>query len=536
MNNMRMVDSDILVIGSGIAGLCTALNISKHGKRVLLASKSSMGKSTNTRLAGGIFTFSTEAFSVQEHLDKTLKTGRMINDKMLVDRFVRSAPHKVKALLNIGLQADYHKTGFHCITDRLRGGPHLSSVLTRACRKTEVDILENLMITDLLVEDGECHGAIGFKKHTGEVYGLKAKAVVLASGGAGAIYAQTDNAPGALGDGYALGLKAGLELTDMEFVQFYPLVYKGSGHAHMIIPSILADLGPIINKHGEDIKEKYRLHEVPIAAVSRDRLSQALFREVSIGNGIDNALFLDLRKTDDIKIPINDHLKSVYKKRILYDAKPVMITPASHHTMGGLVIDDFGKTAVNGLFAVGEVAGGIHGANRMGGNALTEALVFADIVAGSASSFIESYRTKSGIESLARSEAKKRFRFSGAGENLPKLSTTMKGLKKLLWEKVGIIRKETSLKEAIHTINEFNEAVEVLLPGSTKEMAKLIECRNALLTAKAIALSALKRTESRGSHYREDFPNEETEWLSHIHVGMLSGTPVIKHAAPISGC
>ena len=529
----NIIDTDILIIGSGIGGLSAALEAAKNNLRALVVSKSSAGKANNTILAGGLFTFATETFNKDKHLRKTLDAGRMINKPSLVEHFVENSPALVNDLIGMGLNGYFHESGYHCRTTGFLGGPHLSKVLVDACRGAGVDFLDNVMITDLTIIDGECHGAAGFHKRTGEIFGIRSGSSVLAMGGAGGIYAQTDNAPGATGDGYALGLDANLELMDMEFVQFYPLVYAGSGHAHMILPAFFADFGKITNRQGEDIKEKYGLREKPVAIVSRDRLSQALYREVADGNGFDGAIQLDLRNVDIKQIPGGNLIESTLKKKISYDSHPVRIVPACHHTMGGIVTDEYGHTELKHLYAVGEVAGGIHGANRMGGNALCEALVFGKTAVESAAANRPTERRDSTYETRLSDIVRKRFRFEEPAVGEASAVSMMKTLKSVVWECAGIIRSKDSLRKGITEIDGILEILKERRASSAGELKRLLECRNAALSAKAIAISALERTESRGSHYREDFTEEDTNWCKHIHVKMRDETPSVNRISGI---
>ena len=534
--NVRTIDSDVLIIGSGIAGLKAALEVAKSGKKAMLVSKSPVGKANNTHRAGGVFASSTDAMGPDEHLRKTLESGRMLNDTALVDRFVTNAPSRVKELVDMGLDGRFTSTGFHCRSATLLGGPKVSALLVDACRKANPRILEGIVITDLTVADQTCGGAVGFHKKTGQWYGFRSKAVILATGGAGAIYSRNNNASGSTGDGYALALTAGMELMDMEFVQFYPLVYAGSGHTNMIVPSIFADHGDIRNRRGEDIKEKYHLHEKPVAIVSRDRLAQALYREAVEGNAMDDALFLDLRHMDETMLPFSDELKTYLRKKFAYDSGPVKITPACHHTMGGIPIDAHARTAIKGLYAAGEVVGGIHGANRMGGNALSEGLVFGEWAALAASEYAEAEGTSGNLESLLNDTVKKWQRFLDAESPRPStIQPLFKQLKQVLWEKAGIIRDDISLKQGIEYIEQILPVLASQRACRPLELCKIIECRNAALTGMAIALSALERKESRGSHYRTDFPTEDNDWTSHIHVRLIDGSVSVHRITPVEG-
>lgn len=535
IGDMDIIKSDVLIIGSGIAGLRAALEVSKRGKRALFVSKSPAGKANNTYLAGGVFTFATEGRDVETHIEETLHSGRNLNVRSLVTAAVKEAPAMVKQLHEMGMKGRFQSTGFSTRSSSLIGGPEVTSTLVRACQQVGVRFLEGIMVTDLITDGQACYGAIGFQKRTGEIYGFPASAVLLATGGAGAIYAQNDNAPGITGDGYVLGMETGLELIDMEFVQFYPLTYAGSGRIRMIIPAVLADVGKITNRLGEDLKEKYGLYERPIGMVSRDRLAQAFFTEITQGNGIEGALLLDMRNVKEHMIPLSNIMRDLLKRRFSYGSEPIKITPACHYNMGGLIIDESGRTPMRGLFAGGEVVGGIDGANRMGGNALSGSLVFGALAARSAVEYAVSNMALSDFRAMAHATAQERFSLAPAKH--PKPSDTrflMRELRQVLWEKAGILRSEQSLKEGIKRIDEILAELKGHQVGNPQELWRIMECRNAALTGRAISVSALARTESRGSHYRSDFPEEDRDWMKHIHVQMRNGVPNVARIVPIA--
>lgn len=531
--DMEIIASDVLVIGSGIAGLRAALEISKRGKRALLVSKAPIGKANNTYLAGGVFAFPPEPEHLDAHIEKILRNGRNLNMRALVDICARQASSLVKELQEMGMRGTSQGTVFSTRSVALTGGPEVTSTLLRACRKAGVNFLERIMITDLIINGEICNGAIGFQKHTGELYGFPAGAVVLATGGAGAIYAQNDNAPGITGDGYALGMEAGLELIDMEFVQFFPLVYAGSGPVRMIVPSVLADLGTLTNRFGEDLKKKYGLTERHVAVVSRDRLAQALFTEITQGNGIDGALLLDIRHVEETKIPLSNEVRELCKRRFSYGSTPLRIAPACHYTMGGLVIDSSGCTAIKGLYAAGEVVGGIDGANRVGGNALSSSLVFGALGARSALASASTNPSLSDFKAMAHRAAKRRFSIMTADHpHTGSVRVLMKRLQRVLWEKVGILRSDRSLKEGIKAIDEILVKLPEYRAANPRELCRILEARNAALTGRAIAVSALARTESRGAHYRSDFPEEDKNWLKRISVQLKYGPPNVSRILP----
>ncbi|MGD9576814.1 MAG: FAD-dependent oxidoreductase [Syntrophorhabdus sp.] len=533
---MQIVDVDVLIIGSGIAGMRAAIEVCRKGKSVVVVSKSAVGKANNTYLAGGLFTVSHENFSRDAHFEATLKSGRYLNKKSLVDIFVREAPRMVEELRQQGLNGKFLMTGFATRGASFIGGPRICSLLTSECRRAGVRFFEGVVVTDLLIKDGECIGAFGFHKRTGNLYGLRSAAVVLATGGAGGIYSDHDNAPGMTGDGYALGLQSSLELMDMEFVQFYPMVYAGRGKARMIIPAALADLGVIRNRLGEDLKEKYGLYDKPIAIVSRDRFAQALFEEIRLGNDEEGALLLDLRMTDEALIPGSDSLKALLKKLIAYDRIPVKIAPACHHTMGGLIINANGHTGIGNLFAAGEVVGGIHGANRMGGNALSESLVFGAIGGGAAVEGLSSARkTLPNIKAMVEDCAQRSFQTKmDKKAKASSVADISKRIGSILWKKAGIVRNGQSLKGALVEIENILSDIEIQRAATPWELSKIIECKNAAINAYSITLSAFERTESRGSHYREDYPLEDVGWEKNIYLKMSEGRPKISRVADTS--
>ena len=461
----------------------------------------------------------------------------MLNDRSLVEILVTRAPSLIQEFVDMGMFSTQRKTGVSFRRSTLIGGPEITSTLTRRCLEVGIQTMERVLVTDLIVSDGRCHGALGFDKRTGEAYGFHSGAVLLATGGAGAIYSQHDNVPGAVGDGYVLAMRAGLELMDMEFAQFYPLVFAGSRNRNMILPAAFADIGIIRNRFGEDLKMKYNLHKKPVAILSRDKLSQVFFREIAQGNGVDEAMLLDMRGSDERLIDLGGltaESRELFRRKFSYDSKPIMITPASHFTMGGIPIDRFGRTALGGLFAAGEVSGGIHGANRMGGNALSEGLVFGVLGAHSAVEYADSESRSGDFQDLCRSAAHKRFSpLKGESQTPSDVPLLMRELKDILWKKVGIVRNEMSLREGLKKIDDILERLSTQRSVIPRDLYRIMECTSAALTSRAVAVSALERTESRGAHFRDDFPDEDDQWLKHVHVKMVGEIPRVSRIIPI---
>jgi succinate dehydrogenase/fumarate reductase flavoprotein subunit len=375
--------------------------------------------------------------------------------------------------------------------------------------------LGNLLVTDLQLRDGFA-GVCAYRKPAGEWLALTAKAVVMATGGASALFLRSDNPKGILGDGYRLALEAGAVLEDMEFIQFYPLCLAETGLAPLVVPPKLADLGRLFNDDGENLLVKYGIDERPAGERARDRLSQALFKEIYRGG---QNVWLDLRhlSEEDWRVdPFAASMKGLLSGRYGAGSRPVRVTPAAHHSMGGARIDSTGATSVRGLFAAGEAAGGLHGANRMGGNALSETLVFG-ARAGRAAAAWANGSGGADRQSLLKVLAESPRKWSNGAQAGAEL---MDRLRKIMWEDGGIIREEKGLVRALSAIKEIQaEASRSSSRLMGKALFDLIEVRSAASVAVIILEAALRRRESRGAHFREDFPDQnDAEWQGHLQV------------------
>ena len=521
---MEVLKTDVLVIGGGGAGMRAALAAREEGAEVALVSKTPIGKSTCTQLSGGAFSVTSQGFSREKHYDFSFLTGRELNQKEFLQALVDEAPQRIRELEGFGLHGEW-RTGRYTTHGKapVWGNP-IVEVLKETAQHRGVLLHPWVMIFDLIHDGGKIIGALGFNFRTGKQIGFSARAIVLATGGGGALYPKNDNPVRTTGDGYSLAYKAGCTLRDMEFVQFIPIGLAEPGKpANLLAPS-LADAGKVLNSEGEDILRKYRIFDKPVAVRCRDTFSRAVVFEERAGEEV----YLDLSLLTESTWP-GDHMALSQREMLtrIYSCKekPLRISPMCHFFMGGIATTMNGETGIPGLLAAGEVVGGVHGANRMGGNALSEIFVFG-------------YRAGKAAGQWARNAYRNQYDHKRveqyAGETAEKLLCTSTGTPprelrrkfgKILWEKVGILRDKTSLSQFLKDREQMErEEVPVARRSTPKEILERMEIENGLRVGEMIARSALLREESRGAHYREDFPEtDDARWKGNIFLNNENG-------------
>jgi succinate dehydrogenase/fumarate reductase flavoprotein subunit len=513
---MEHLSCDVLIVGSGAAGLRAAISAKQKGLDVCVISKQAPGKATCTILSAGVFAGTEAGNSPDNHLKRTLQAGRGINQQDLVKVLVEEAPQRLKELKKWEINADFQRGYLYC-----KGrSPYLGKEIVR-CLLTKNDALGTRFISGHLVADLKpldgFFGVLAYSPGTGKGLGIGAKTLILCTGGAGALYLRHDNPKRMFGDGYVLALQAGAVLQDMEFVQFYPVGLAEPGLPGFLIPPRLADHGQLYNTHGEDILKKYSILERPAAERARDRLSQALFTEIY---NRDQKVFLDLRKVSAQKWcedPFSASTYHILGERYGAIHRPVRVAPMAHHTMGGVRIDTNGATSVPGLFAAGEVTGGLHGANRMGGNALTETIVFGARAGEAASAWVKENDKAPTTELFKDAELEKYTSVLTTAE--PNASRFMANLSSILWKEAGIIRNRHGLEHALNAVKTISTEVLKSGIGSHFNVQPGTELLLGARVASLIIQAALKREESRGSHYREDFADQDDKnWQGHLQV------------------
>ncbi|MEE8420348.1 MAG: FAD-dependent oxidoreductase [Dehalococcoidales bacterium] len=535
------VTTDVLVIGGGGAGLRAAIEAKSHGGRVLMVSRSRAGYGSNTTISGGAFAAVSSppvngpetGDSAEQHFRDTIEGGCFLNQQSMVATVVENAARQVEDLRRFGvkysgdrecpwitLSADPGHRRARMVYGEKAFGTDFTLPLRQHALSRGVEILEGILITGLLKKDETVIGAEGVDT-AGNVSIFVAPAVVLASGGLGRIYARNDNAAGATGDGYAIAYDAGAVLQDMEFVQFYP-AGLGSGTPALFYECLLLDSGGrLLNRRGEDIVAKYALAD-PMR-LTRDRLSLAIAREVAAGLGFGDKVCLDLT---EIKGNRREILRPVLPKAAGHGENRFLVAPTTHFHMGGVRINENAETSIPGLYAAGEICAGVHGANRLAGNALTEVWVFGTIAGREAARRAGNLETPSLPGDTVRPEP-----FSRQGNENP--GALHASLQAIMWQKAGLIRDAAGLKQAIKEIDTLRQRLCRITVSDGQSLLMALRLGNTLTTAEMVCRAALLRTESRGSHYRRDYPaRSDAGWLHNILItrkneGMVFGQQAV---------
>ncbi len=494
---MNRVVTDYIVIGSGIAGLTTSLFLAKTGK-VSVLTKAQEEESNSFRAQGGIAAAVGEKDSPELHLRDTLRTGVDLCNPESVDLMVKMGPETIKMLIDWGTPFDRSgnqyalaKEGAHSVSRILRvqgdstGAGITSTLLEHVARQSNIQVKTHTMVADLIVADGACRGVLALDENRNLTGYMARKGVVLATGGCGQVFRYTTNDLVATGDGFAIAHRAGVQLMDMEFVQFHPTALAVETNPMFLISEAVRGEGAIlINDLGEAFMERY--HDWKDLA-PRDVVSKAIYAEMQQGREI----FLDARK-------IGEYFKDRFPK--IYDACTKMgidpvhdlipVRPAAHFIMGGVRTDSYGRTSLSRLFACGEVAcTGVHGANRLASNSLLEGAVFAQRVAARLSAY-EDQATDIDPSLIL-------------DVSIDKQEEDIKNeIRQIVWDHAGIIRSSEGLKEGLALLEQL----------FAKLSTGMFESRNMLTTAQLIMKAALWREESRGGHYRYDYPETVPAW------------------------
>ena len=523
-NKIDGISCDVLVIGGGGAGLRAAIEARHAGADVLLVSKAKVGYANNTYIAKAIIAASgwgDPHDGGRVHLEDTVKGGRFLNDPELVSAMAEAAETEISFLEKCGVMFAKKEGRFetehiagHRFPRHVRGqhrtGSDLVLPLKQHAEKIGVRFVDRVFITRLFSSDDGISGASGIS-HDGRFLVFTAGSVILTTGGYGQAYLHTNNAAGITGDGQALAFQLGLPLKDMEFVQFYPTATGRFGN-RLILSEILVMVegARLLNNLGEDIVLKRGITD-PMQ-LTRDRLAQAIMGEILGGNDVEGGVIMDLSPIAEERLgPLASLLPSAWRAH----QKTLIVSPTTHFCMGGIIINNHAETPLAGLFAAGEITAGVHGANRLGGNALCEVFTFGGIAGKKAAERAEELGPVNVPHEMIENEkVQLESRFSENGLNINTLS---RSLKQIMWLKAGILRDSEGLSEALETISHIRSKALAVRIAKPSDLIRCLELDNMLLLSETVCRAALMRTESRGSHYRTDFPKEDhTHWLKNI--------------------
>ncbi|BCA54743.1 L-aspartate oxidase [Nitrospira sp. KM1] len=515
-------EADFLVVGSGVAGLRAALELSRAG-RVLVLTKGHPLQSSSTHAQGGVAVAMSEEDDVTIHLTDTLKAGHGLCRKDAVRVLVEEGPARIQELIRWGAQFDksggkfaFAREAAHSRSRILRargdatGNEMVRVLIAEAIRNKRIQRLDYHFTIDLVVESGRCGGALVLDEHSGKRFILPAKAVVLSTGGAGQLYARTTNPANATGDGMAMALRAGAVLQDMEFIQFHPTaLYLPSSPPFLLSEAMRGEGARLRNTKGELFMDRYH----PMGALApRDIVSRAIWAEMAATKA--RHVYLDVTHLGSHFI--KRRFPTIYATCLRYDIditeEWIPVSPSAHYVMGGAWTDLHGATTVPGLFAAGEVAcSGVHGANRLASNSLLEGLVFGARAAGAAMD----YAARHAVPSLAAHEAALRSEHLGSVEDVEKIRSS---LRRTMWGQVGVIRSGESLIRACAQLSRWAQIT--AQPFSSRAA---LEVKNMIQVGQCIAEAALWRENSVGAHYRSDFPQEKRAgWQEHSRLSIDS--------------
>jgi len=517
------LEADFLVIGSGVAGLRAAVELSQKG-RVLVLTKGHPLQSSSIHAQGGVAVAMSEEDDVSIHLTDTLKAGHGLCRKEAVRVLVEEGPERIQELIKWGAKFDkaggkfaFAREAAHSRSRILRargdatGNEMVRALIAQVNRQKDVQRVDHHFTVDLAIDGGRCCGAVVLDEISGRQFVLPARAVVLSTGGAGQIFARTTNPPNATGDGIAMALRAGAVLQDMEFIQFHPTaLYLPSSPPFLLSEAMRGEGGQLRNNKGEVFMHRYH----PMGALApRDIVSRAIWVEMAATKA--RHVYLDVTHlgADFVK----RRFPTIYATCLRYDIditeEWIPVSPSAHYMMGGVWTDVNGATTVPGLFAAGEVAcSGVHGANRLASNSLLEGLVFGARAAEAAVAFA----SRHSVPLLSSYEAAIRPGQFGTLEDAEKLRSS---LRRTMWGQVGIIRSGESLIRACAQLSRWAQVVSQ--PFANRAA---LEVKNMVQLAQCVAEAALWRENSVGAHYRSDFPQaKRAGWQEHSRVSMVDG-------------
>jgi len=556
------VDVSVLVIGAGAAGARAAIELAEQGiDDTLVLGKRSHGDAHTTWARGGI----NGALGTHDpedswaiHAADTLDEGHFVNDPTKVETVAKQMPDRLRELDDWGME--YSRTEDGKIDQRYFGaqsfrrtafagdhtGESLLNTLVDRAQELEIPYREDVMITKLVSDGEQVYGAVGFDMDSGEFVLFNAGAVVLAAGGYAAIYNRhTSRDDENNGDGPALAYDAGAELIDMEFVQFHPTGMAvdeadpewAPWSGRLVTEAVRGEGGRLFNSEGERFMERYSPDQMELDA--RDVVARAIAQEVAEGRGTDDGgVYLDISHRDAEFI--EERLPRMYERfqdlGVDMAEEAVEVAPTSHYGMGGVAVDAYGETAVDNLFAIGETMAGVHGANRLGGNSLAETVAYGVVAGQRIAERIDGPGTVP--EELRETIVEPQFADLAAMANTDgeyAVTAVFEALQELMWEHAGLLREESQLEAGLDDLDAVRQQASDMTTGSlTSESFEFaVDIGFMLTAAEAVLRGANQRAESRGAHYRTDYPDTDDTWQRNIYYRQADLGGMTTHTEPV---
>ncbi len=555
MAEYEVVESDILIIGAGGAGMRAALAALSNGANAVIISKSVLGKAHTVMAEGGIAASVGNVDSKdnwQVHFSDTMVEGVYLSNWRMAELLAKEAPERVFELERFGAIFDRTKEGK--IMQRAFGG-HTYRRLCHVGDKTgleiirtledqiihkNVKVMDEIYITRLFKDGDSFSGALGLSMREGKFYLFKAKALIISTGGCGRVFKITSNSWESTGDGLGLAYRIGVELQDMEMIQFHPtgMVYPPGVAGLLVTEGVRGEGGILTNTKGERFMLRYSPEKKELDA--RDVVARSIYYEIQAGRGTEHGgVYLDISQkgADFIKKKLPG-MYSQFKEFAGVDItkEKMEVGPTVHYQMGGIRVEaETGATNIKGVFSAGEVASGLHGANRLGGNSLADILVFGKRTGEAASKYAknaEPGKVKDADVASAINEVKAFIKTGGKNPNV-----LIEQLREKMSSNVGIMRNEKDLQDALETIVSIkSQFKDVGVSGQlvyNKGLLACLELGNMLIATEAIVRSAIMRKESRGAHTRSDYPKKSKEWLKNIICSIGAGGSMSLSTVPL---
>lgn len=551
----QYISTDVLVIGSGGAGCRAAISAKQEDCEVLLVSKGPVGRSGLTPMTmpgfAAVFKTRDKDDSNELFFVEMMEGGYYLNNEKMVRILTENAAREVLFLESLGVRFDRtdngeieqypmpsHSKRRNCRLDDNAGRVFLNALRNEMQRKG-VKIFEDFFVTELITENNKVIGAVGISWRDGTFFAISAKSVILATGGHEALYSFRTTGPRATGDGIAMAFRAGAEIMDLEFMQFnpYTIIYP-KGAAGVLVPInayIMTKGGRYRNNRGEAFIDKW--DPVRKEATTRDVKARAMFTEMTEGRGSKHGgVYLDLSALQDLdgkspaevlKIHGGMHQKYLSQFGVDILKTELEVAPAAHFGVGGIKTNEKTETSIEGLFAAGEVSGGLHGANRLDGASMPEIFVFGRIAGGEAYAYARHADAPTIPKAVCENEKSKLVKLVFEANGNIKVGEAKKQIEDLMFHYFGLIRDGALMQESLRRIDEIEHGTVPNLLIKDKNInanfdwLEALELKNMIDVAKIIAVSSINRRETRATHYRKDFPEMMSDWCKNTIVRKL---------------